>query len=90
VQGRSVDIWKENIMEELESGEVEYESVEEFLTSFRKEFGEREEELVKVVELRRMEQGGKTMEEYVQGFKRTARGSGYKGRPLVEEFKRGS
>ena len=90
MQGRSVDIWKENIMEELESGEVEYESVEEFLTSFRKEFGEREEELVKVVELRRMEQGGKTMEEYVQGFKRTARGSGYKGRPLVEEFKRGS
>ena len=29
------------------------------------------------------------MEEYVQEFKRTARGSGYEGRPLVEEFKRG-
>ena len=29
------------------------------------------------------------MEEYVQEFKRIARGSGYKGRPLVEEFKRG-
>ncbi len=29
------------------------------------------------------------MEEYVQEFKRTARGSGYKGRPLIEEFKRG-
>ena len=39
VQGRSVDVWKENIMEELESGEVEYESVEEFLTSLKKEFG---------------------------------------------------
>jgi len=36
-----------------------------------------------------MEQGGKTMEEYVQEFKRTAKGSGYEGRPLVEEFKRG-
>ena len=32
VQGGSVDVWKENIMEELESEEVEYESVEEFLT----------------------------------------------------------
>jgi len=30
VQGGAADIWKENIMEELELGEVEYESVEEF------------------------------------------------------------
>ena len=29
------------------------------------------------------------MEEFVQKFKRAARGSGYKERPLVEEFKRG-
>ena len=29
------------------------------------------------------------MEEFVQEFKRVARGSGYEGRPLVEEFKRG-
>jgi len=89
VQGGSVDVWKENVMEELEAGEAEYESVEEFLTNLRKEFGGGEKESVKAVELRRMEQGGKTMEEYVQEFKRAARGSGYEGRPLVEEFKRG-
>ena len=89
VQGGSADVWKENIMEELETGEVEYESVEEFFTTLRKEFGGGEEESVKAAELRRMEQGGKTMEEYVQEFKRTARGSGYEGRPLIEEFKRG-
>ena len=29
------------------------------------------------------------MEEFVQDFKRVARGSGYEGRPLIEEFKRG-
>jgi len=29
------------------------------------------------------------MEEFMQEFKRAARGSRYKGRPLVEEFKRG-
>jgi len=89
VQGGSVDIWKENVMEELESGEVEYETAEEFLISLKKEFGGGEEESTKVVELRKLEQGGKTMEEFVQEFKRTARGSGYEGRPLVEEFKRG-
>jgi len=89
VQGGSADVWKENVMEELEAGEAEYESVEEFLTNLRKEFGRGEEESVKAAELRRIEQGGKTMEEYVQEFKRAARGSGYEGRPLVEEFKRG-
>jgi len=89
VQGGSADIWKENVIEELESGEVEYETAEEFLTSLRKEFGGGEEEAVKTAELRKMEQGGKTMEEFVQEFKRAARESGYKGRPLVEEFKRG-
>jgi len=89
VQGGSADVWKENIMEELESGEMEYETVEDFLTSLRKKFGGGEEELVKVAELRKLEQGGRTIEEFVQEFKRAARGSGYEGRPLIEEFKKG-
>jgi len=89
VQGGSADIWKENVMEELEAGKVKYESVEEFLTSLRKEFGGGEEESIKAVELRKLEQGGRMMEEFVQEFKRAARGSRYKGRLLVEEFKRG-
>ena len=29
------------------------------------------------------------MEEFMQEFKRAARGSRYEGRPLIEEFKRG-
>jgi len=89
VQGGSADVWKENVMEELEAGEIEYETVEEFLTSLRKEFGGGEEESVKAAELRKIKQGGKSMEEFVQEFKRAARGSGYEGRPLIVEFKRG-
>ena len=76
-------------MEELEAGEVEYELVEEFLTSLRKEFGGGEEESVKAAELRKLEQEGRMMEEFVQKFKWAARGSGYEERLLVEEFKRG-
>jgi len=57
--------------------------------SLKKEFGRGEEESTKAAELRKLEQGGKTMEEFVQEFKRAARGSGYERRPLVEEFKRG-
>ena len=60
-----MDIWKGNIMEELESGEIEYELAEEFLISLKKEFGKGEEESVKAAELRKLEQGGKTMEDFV-------------------------
>jgi len=76
-------------MEELEAGEVGYELVEDFLTCLKKEFGGGEEESTKAVELRKLKQGGRTMEEFVQEFKRAARGSGYEGRLLVKEFKRG-
>jgi len=89
VQGRSADIWKENVMEELETGEIEFKSAGEFLAEIRKEFGGEDEESVKVAELKKIEQGGRMMEEFVQDFKRVARGSGYEGHPLIEEFKRG-
>ena len=44
---------------------------------------------MKVAELKRIEQGGKTIEKFVQKFKRTAKESGYQDRVLVEKFKRG-
>ena len=77
------------MLKELKAEELEFETVGEFLAEIKKEFGEGEEELVKATELRRIEQEGRTMEEFVQEFKRVARGSGYEGCPLVEEFKRG-
>jgi len=76
-------------MEELEAGEMEYETAEEFLTVLKKECRGGEEEAVKAAELRKLEQGGRTMEEFMQEFKRVARESGYERRPLIEEFKRG-
>ena len=74
-------------MENLKSGNLKYEMAKEFLADLRKEFGEGDKEVVKIAELKRLEQGSKTMEELVQEFRRAARRSGYKGRPLVEEFK---
>jgi len=59
------------------------------LAEIRKEFGGGDKESVKVAELKKIEQGGRTMEEFVQDFKRTARGSSYEGHPLIEEFKQG-
>jgi len=43
------------MLEDLEEGLLEYETVEEFLADIRKEFGRGDEKLVKVVELKRLE-----------------------------------
>jgi len=42
-------------LKDLESGEVEFESVEEFLLELKKEFRGEDEKSVKVAELRRIE-----------------------------------
>ena len=89
VQGGTADIWKENMIEELEMGEIEFESAGEFLAEIKKEFGGGDEESVKVAELKKIKQGGRMMEEFVQDFKRRAKGSSYGGHPLIEEFKWG-
>ena len=89
MQEGSADVWKKNIIEELETEEVEYKSAEEFLLSLKKEFGGGEEESEKAAELRKLEQEERMMEEYMQEFKRVARRSGYEGQLLVEKFKKG-
>ena len=55
VQGESADIQKENILENLETGILEFKTVGEFLKEIKKEFGEGDKESVKVVELKEVE-----------------------------------
>ena len=87
--GRGSRYIEKNMLEKLEVGELEFKTVGEFLTEIKKKFGGGEEESVKIAELKKLEQGERTIEEFVQEFKRVARKSRYEGRPLVEEFKRG-
>ena len=58
-------------------------------TKIRDDFGETSEEERKIEQLRTIEQERRTCDEYVQEFKKVTRRSGYEGRPLIEEFKRG-
>lgn len=76
------------MLENLEERLLEYETAEEFLTDIKKEFRGEYEKGVQVAELKRLEQESKTMEDFIQEFRRVARGSGYGGRLLIEEFKR--
>jgi len=89
IQGGVAEIWKDNVLDKITKGTSAVNTEEELFTKIQQEFGEFDEKSRKVDELRVLEQGGRTVDEYVQEFKRAARGSGYEGRALVEEFKRG-
>jgi len=89
VQGGIAEAWKDNLLDELAKEESEVESAEQLFAKIRNDFREISEEKRKIEQLRTIEQGGRTCNEYVQEFKKVAKGSGYKGRPLIKEFKRG-
>jgi len=89
VQGGIAEAWKDNLLDELAKGESEVESAEQLFTKIRNDFGETLEEKKKIEQLRTIEQEGRTCNKYMQEFKKVTRGSGYEGRPLIEEFKRG-
>jgi len=89
VQGGVAEAWKDNLLDELAKGESEVESVERLFIKIRNDFRETLEEKRKIEQLRTIEQGGRTCNEYMQEFKKVARRSGYEGCPLIEEFKRG-
>jgi len=89
VQGGVAEVWKDNLFNELAKEESEVESVDWLFTKIRNNFGETLKKEKKIEQLRTIEQGGRTCNEYVQEFKKVARGSSYEGHPLIEEFKRG-
>ena len=65
------------------------ELTEQLFTKIRDDFGKTLEEEKKIEQLRTIEQERRTCDKYMQEFKKVARESGYKRRPLIEEFKRG-
>jgi len=76
------------LLDELAKEESKVESAEQLFTKIRNDFGETLEEERKIEQLRTIEQGERTYDEYMQKFKKVTRGSGYEERPLIEEFKR--
>jgi len=59
------DVWKENLLEDLKLGKVKFGSVGEFLLELKKESRGGDEKSVKIAKLRRIKQGGRTIEEFV-------------------------
>ena len=75
VQEGIVEAWKDNLLDKLAKRELEVELAEQLFTKIRNDFGETSEEERKIEQLRTIEQGGRTCDEYVQEFKKITRGS---------------
>jgi len=65
VQGEVVEAWKDNLLDELAKEESEVELAEQLFTKIRNDFWETSEEEKKIKQLRTIEQGGRTCDEYV-------------------------
>jgi len=65
VQGGIAEAWKDNLLDKLVKGELEMKSAEQLFTKIRNDFGETLEEERKIEQLRTIEQGGRTCDEYV-------------------------
>ena len=59
------------------------------MSDLKEKLGRGDNKIIKVVELKKVEQRSKIIEEFVQEFKRAVRESKYKEKPLIEKFKRG-
>jgi len=84
-----MDIWKENILNDLKIGELEFLIVKDFLTNLKKKFGSVDNETMKIAKLKKVEQESRIIEEFVQKFRKAVRVSRYKERLLIEKFKKG-
>ena len=65
IQGGSADVYKKNLLKEMEAREVQFALVRDFLAESKREFGEDNDELTQVAELKRLEQKGKTIKKFV-------------------------
>ena len=58
-------MYGKNVLKDLESKEVEFELAKKFLLKLKKEFSGGDERSVKVAELKKVEQKGRTMEKLI-------------------------
>ena len=73
-------------MKDLEKGNLSY-IIEEFLSDLKEEFRRGNNKMIKVIELKKVEQRSRIIEEFVQEFRKVVKGSRYERRQLVEKFK---
>jgi len=65
VQEGLANILKENIIKDLESGNLSYATVGEFLSDLKQEFGGEDNKIMKVTKLKKVKQESKIIKEFI-------------------------
>jgi len=65
-------------MEDLESRDLEFSTIRNFLTKLKTEFDSGNNKSAKIAELKKVEQKSRMMEKFVQKFRRAMRESSFK------------
>ena len=65
VQGGVAEVWKDNVLDEIEKGTLEVSTMKELFEKIMEEFGEFDEKSRKADELRLLVQGPRTYDEYI-------------------------
>jgi len=65
-------------MEDLESRDLEFPTIRNFLTKLKTEFDSGNNKSAKIAELKKVEQKSRMMEKFVQKFRRAMRESSFK------------
>ena len=78
IQKGIVEVWKDNLLNELSKEKSEVETTEELFSKMKNESRETTEKKRKIEQLRTIEQEKRIYNEYVQEFKKIARQSRYK------------
>lgn len=73
------------MLEDMNTEEIKFGSVEDFLTELKREFEEGNNKSAKVAELKKIEQESRMIEKLVQKFRKAARRSEYEE---VKKFER--
>lgn len=87
MQGELAVSFRDNLYDST-GGNFDGMSIEEFWIDFDANFEDVDKESTQVHSVRTIWMENRTAEEHVAAFKKAAHGSGYTGRPLVDEFKR--
>ena len=78
IQKGIVEVWKDNLLNELSKEKSEVETTKELFSKMKNESRETTEKKRKIEQLRTIEQEKRIYNEYVQEFKKIARQSRYK------------
>ena len=89
MQGGVVEVWKDNLLDELAKGELEVESVEQLFTKIRNDFGEISEKERKIKQLRTIEQGGEPVISMCKSSRKLPGGATMRKDPLLKNSKGG-